>query len=399
MNARVTVMVSVAAALLWADGQAAPQYVVSDLVKPARPAFAALQFTLAQTTGPSKSAALVRSVARGGVIAIPGAVFAAGINSQAEVTGFLFTPEQRAFIYDKGLIEVLGTLGGDLSGGQDINSAGEVTGVSYTAEAGGEVFQHAFLYRQGVMHDIGTLGGKDSFGDGINSEGAITGWATLSGSITEGANRHAFVYRHGVMHDLGTLTGPDPLAQNESAGTSINSFGQVTGYSSVSASATLPIHAFVFSSGKMHDIGTLGGTASFGSGINDRGEVTGSSTVDDQADANFHAFLYSHGVMRDLGTLVGPDPQAQIQSSANSINVRGEVTGYSFLTSGPPDNAHPAHAFLYKDGVMTDLNSLINPSALPSGVVLTEGFAINNKGTVVASGSDGTVYLLTPSKP
>jgi len=39
MNARVTVMVSVAAALLWADGQAAPQYVVSDLVKPARPAF------------------------------------------------------------------------------------------------------------------------------------------------------------------------------------------------------------------------------------------------------------------------------------------------------------------------------------------------------------------------
>jgi probable HAF family extracellular repeat protein len=60
--------------------------------------------------------------------------------------------------------------------------------------------QHAFLYTNGTMHDLGTLGGSISCGLALNSAGAVTGNA----SVSEGA-QHAFVYRNGQMQDLNSL--------------------------------------------------------------------------------------------------------------------------------------------------------------------------------------------------
>lgn len=54
------------------------------------------------------------------------------------------------------------------------------------------------------------------------------------------------------------------------------------------------------------NLGTLGGTASnaFG-GVNDKGSVTGDANL--AGDQNEHAFLWRDGVMTDLGTLGGPN--------------------------------------------------------------------------------------------
>ncbi len=56
------------------------------------------------------------------------------------------------------------------------------------------------------------------------------------------------------------------------------------------------------------DLGTLGGTYSNAYGINDSGWVTGISTL--PGDTETHAFLWRDGVMTDLGTLGGKNSKA-----------------------------------------------------------------------------------------
>jgi probable HAF family extracellular repeat protein len=91
---------------------------------------------------------------------------------------------------------------------------------------------HAFLYENGVMQDLGTLGGTDSTGRGINSNGHVTGESIPSGAL--GA-AHAFLY-DGTMHDLGTLGGTASYGQD------INAHDFVVGYGSTK---TLPQSAFL----------------------------------------------------------------------------------------------------------------------------------------------------------
>ncbi|MBI1176108.1 hypothetical protein GC207_01575 [bacterium] len=89
------------------------------------------------------------------------------------------------------------------------------------------------------------------------------------------------------------------------------------------------------------------------------------------------------GTMSDLGTLGGS------QSYAEAINDSGVVVGWS-LTKGKGKNDGPQRAFVWNDGVMVDLNTL-----MISGPTVTKPRAINNAGQIIAwSGS--TSVLLTP---
>jgi len=67
----------------------------------------------------------------------------------------------------------------------------------------------------------------------------------------------------------------------------------------------------------MKDLGTLGGINSVAHAMNNRGQIVGESTT---AGDSIHAFLWQNGIMTDLGTLNGG-----FSSAALAINDSGDV--------------------------------------------------------------------------
>jgi len=124
--------------------------------------------------------------------------------------------------------------------------------------------------------------------------------------------------------------------------------------------------------------------------VNNRGQVAGVSAM--SGNTTTHAFLWTkeRGKMLDLGTLSG-----DVNSAALGINDRSEVVGASFGAAGPI-NGNP-RAFLWKDGVMTDLNDLV-PANSP--LHLLTAFGINDAGDIagfgVTSSGDLHAFLATP---
>ena len=111
------------------------------------------------------------------------------------------------------------------------------------------------------------LGGNTSFAYGINDMGQVVG----DSPPTNNAASHAFIYSNGEIHDLGTLGGGLSGAQD------INNIGQIVGYSRILLSSTVE-HAFLYTNGAMQDLGALGNrTTTIARGINDLGQVVGES--------------------------------------------------------------------------------------------------------------------------
>jgi probable HAF family extracellular repeat protein len=250
----------------------------------------------------------------------------------------------------------MGTLGGATSRANDINDHhGHTVGQSRTAS--GE--NHAFYHTLDAIYDLGTLGGRDSMANASNTYGYTVGWAQ-----TENGVAHAFIHYGYGMFDLGTLGGQQSVAND------INDYNQVVGRSSVNISNHQ--HAFLWQDGAMYDLGTLGGLQSQAFAINELGQIVGQSNVS-IGILGTHAFLrHSDGWMQDLGTLGGRD------SFAYGINNNGLVVGASQNAKGI------MHAFVYADGVMTDLNDLIPPDS--GWFVLREAREINDNGQIVGTG-------------
>lgn len=132
------------------------------------------------------------------------------------------------------------------------------------------------------------------------------------------------------------------------------------------------------------DLGTLGGTFSVGLGINNKRLVNGNSTL--PGDTQVHAFLWRNGAITDLGTLGGPN------SNSNSpLNDRGEVTGFSDTATPDPlgedfcafGTSLICLPFLWRDGVMTPLPTLGGNNG--------QAFEINNRGQAAGNAENSTI--------
>jgi probable HAF family extracellular repeat protein len=205
-----------------------------------------------------------------------------------------------------------------------------------------------------------------SQGTGINDSGQIVGWGD------DFTNNHSFLLSGGTVTDLGSLGGTFSEAN------AINKGGSVAGVSSLADENVQ--HGYLYMNGKMTDLGTLGGNSSWATGINDAGLVVGYSRYDPLSD-NLHAFMYSYGMMTDLGALNGGE------SEALGVNNLGQVVGRSYGST-----FSDSRGFLFDGGVMTDLNTLIDPA---SGWTILQAADINNKGQIAAvAAKDGISYAV-----
>jgi probable HAF family extracellular repeat protein len=82
------------------------------------------------------------------------------------------------------------------------------------------------------------------------------------------------------------------------------------------------LRAVLLTSGGLNDLGTLGGSASSARGINEAGAIVGGSLT--EGDVEHHAFLYEDGAMHDLNTLVDAALGYEL-IQALGINDRGDI--------------------------------------------------------------------------
>ncbi|HHL40450.1 MAG TPA: DUF3466 family protein [Deltaproteobacteria bacterium] len=288
------------------------------------------------------------------------------INNGGTVAGFLSSSGiSSSFIYSGGSFKVFGPLSGhSWSQARAVNSSGQVAGTSGDSSGA----KMGYLYSGGVVTPLGTLpGGSSSVAFDINDAGEIVGYSSSS------LGTRGFIYSGGVMSDLGSLDGGTWVSAK-----AINNLGQVVGVSEKGGVQS----AFLYEGGVMKAVGTLpGGTSSVALDINDSGQIVGWS----DSQAGRMAFFYDGSVMTGLGILQGGS-----WSEAYGVNSFGHVVGRSNSSQGW------SRAFLYRNGVLYDLNSLIPQG---SGWVLQSAFAINDVGYIVGTGKVNSrqhAFMLTP---
>ena len=311
-------------------------------------------------------------------------------------------PQGQKPVYE---ITLLSSLGGTSSRGNIINERGWVAGFSNLP---GDAIRHATLWRSGNIVDLGTLGDPNSSNSnvpiaGLNNRGTIVGisqtalpepagedWSCsifFPPGMNTGVTCLGFVWESGEMEPVPTLGGNNGFA------TGVNSRGQITGWAENDvedpdcvAPQVFQFRGFVWDPGKdrFTELPPFpGDKVSTGNAINERGQVVGISGICDDAVGKFSALravMWDKGEVIDLGNLGGIS-----WHTPWAINERGDVVGFS-NPPGDDNGEFMAHAFLWTrhDG-MQDLGTL-------PGDLFSQANGINARGQIVGvsfGGSDG----------
>jgi len=234
--------------------------------------------------------------------------YAYSINGSGGIVGYAYTtagaPHATQFIVSGGSNVDLGTLGGFNSAAQSINNGGQVVGEAYTT---GNAAVRATLFSTsgGPNVDLGTLGGKDSSAFAINDNGQVVGYAADVNGANRANRATLFSTTGGANIDLGKLANGD-----FSIAYAVSNSGQVVGetytpYSQFQYLKPWAQRATLFSTsgGTPVDLGTLGGTNSRAWDNNNLDQVVGMAQL---ASQEWDAFIWQNGVMTSLESLIDP---------------------------------------------------------------------------------------------
>lgn len=337
------------------------------------------------------------------------------------------------------LVRNLSSLGGTVGRGNSVNNLGLVAGYSNLA---GNQRRHASLWFHGWQVDLGTLGGPNSSvaWPVKNDQGLIAGIAQTATpdplgeewscrAFFPGPNNTGFTCL-GAVWEWGAVRALPTLGGNNGFAAGANNLGQVTGWAenAVHDSNCVPPQVLQFrpvvwgpAAGQIQELPLLpGDTSGAATAINDRGQAVGISGICDQAVGRHtaaHAVLWEDGTVTDIGNLGG-----DTWNTPMAINQHGDVVGFAGRAGDPEGNALraflwrrgqgiqslgflPGHvyseahgindsrqvvgiscdadfncrAFLWENGVMTDLNARVAPGY---GGVLTTAQDINGLGVI-----------------
>ena len=279
-----------------------------------------------------------------------------------------------AFLWRDGRLIDLGALSQTArdSRAQGINDQSDVIGWSYAGLGG----QPAFLWRADAMTPIGL---EDAFA--INNAGQVVGYVTR----TQGAEAIsvAVVWQAGQLTELTGLENP----------WNINNAGDIVGFSSVAEEFP---QASLWRAGVVTLLGKLpNATSSQAFDVNSEGLIVGTNEFAPPITPTTYdrAFLWQSGQMRELPRITAN----HTSSNAYGINDRGHIVGRS------GESRYSAAVWL--DRTAYDLNELIaSDDPLKPYITLLEAREINNRGQIIAQGTDSrrsgsfTGYLLTPKR-
>jgi probable HAF family extracellular repeat protein len=195
----------------------------------------------------------------------------------------VFSPngtQSRAFLWENGHKKDLGTLGGPDATASLVNDDGQFAGLSYVNSTPNSVTGfptlHPFLWHKGKIKDLGTLGGFGSPGtqnslptvsvNGLNNRGQIIGLSPLAGDQIA----DPFLWDDGHLIDLNTQSGGIIVAAN-----AINEAGDIVGLECLPSGIC---DAYLWRNGTTTDLGVLPGDCSSQAfAINSRDRVVGQS--------------------------------------------------------------------------------------------------------------------------
>lgn len=226
-------------------------------------------------------------------------------------------------------------------------------------------------YPNGRRTLLPTLGGQDATANAVNNRGQIVGSSTVD---TDSSARRAFVFDAGRIDALPSPTGRDG---DNSEAFDINDGGQIVGAANVASEANgFRFNAILWQQGRVVILGSLPGRSwSIARAINNAGQVVGESfqpvggmggggSAPLPMGLPSHAFVWRNGRMTDLGTLPGGH-----SSAAWAVNDRGWIVGAADTADGTQ------HAVLWRDGTIRDLGTLGGKTSL--------AVSINNAGQIV----------------
>jgi probable HAF family extracellular repeat protein len=250
-----------------------------------------------------------------------------------------------------------------------------------------------FAWENGAMHALPTLGGTHGFAAAANNLGQIVGWAenTVRDPVTC-TPPQIFQFRAVVWGPNGNQIHELPLlpGDNSSAATAINDRGQIVGISGTCDDAVggaTAKHAVLWDEDTVTELPNFGGDEFHTpTAISERGDIAGFSNH--EGDVITEAFLWTPGGgLQALGFLYDDHNL----SEAFGLNERRQVVGLSCSTE--------CRGFLWQDGVMHDLNLLIEPD---DRVLLTHAMDINDDGVItgratIRATGERVTFVATPT--